>query len=272
MKCNVLCIQTQPILCDRDANLSNMTQLLEAGLEEHPKTNLVVFPELAVSGYECDEEFKNLAEPCNMTSKSIKTFADLAVKNNIFIIFGMPECDVDTSLIYNSQILIDNKGEIVGSYRKVHLFDGEKRWFEAGDKFSVFETEIGKIGLLICYDSSFPEVSRILALKGADLLVNSTNWEKPYCTDMELMMSARAFENAIPFVCCNRIGFDKTLGFFGHSRILDAQGNPVCAITDEIEGYIYASIDFERTKKHRRDYYTMLDERRPDLYKEILDL
>ena len=96
----------------------------------------------------------------------------------------------------------------------IHLYDTEKDWLTAGTE-KVLDTEIGRIGLFICYDASFPEVSRILAIKGAELLVHSTNWNKPDDYDMDMYVSVRALENTVYIACCNRIGKDKSLDFFG---------------------------------------------------------
>ena len=136
----------------------------------------MVFSELATTGYECGEKFKELAEVIDDKSETVQAFSKVALKHNIHIVLGMAERDAnDPEILYNSQLFISNKGEIIGTYRKIHLFDTEKDWFTAGTEYKVFDTEIGRIGLFICYDASFPEVSRILAIKGAELLVHSTN-------------------------------------------------------------------------------------------------
>ena len=110
----------------------------------------------------------------------------------------------EEDILYNSQFFLDDTGVLLGTYRKVHLFDSEKNYFTPGDQFKVFNTKIGRIGLFICYDAFFPEAARSLAIQGVDLLVNSTNWEKPY--------------------------------------------------------------DYDIAKQMKHDYYTMLTERRPDVY------
>lgn len=110
----------------------------------------------------------------------------------------------EEDILYNSQFFLDDTSVLLGTYRKVHLFDSEKNYFTPGDQFKVFDTKIGRIGLFICYDAFFPEAARSLAIQGVDLLVNSTNWEKPY--------------------------------------------------------------DYDIAKQMKHDYYTMLTERRPDVY------
>ncbi len=272
MKCAISCVQTKPLLTDKPVNVERMCAFIDQTMFLYPRTQLIVFPELATTGYECGEAFQTLAEiPADPNAFSIRRLSGKAAEYGVHIIYGFPERkkagDPD---IYNSQILIDDHGTCVGTYQKVQLFDGEKQWFKAGDTFKVFDTVLGKMGLFICYDAFFPEAARVLSLKGADLLVNSTNWEKPYAYDMDTLMTARALENTVYLVCCNRIGFDKTLGFFGHSRILDPLGHPIVSLDNEVEGIIHTVVDYEIPKKMKADYYTMLSERRTEAYGELL--
>lgn len=270
MKCNVVCIQTYPIMNNKETNLTKMAELLEQALAEKPDTQLVVFPELATTGYQCGENFQELAEEINESSHTVRFFSDLAKKHGVYIIWGMAEKDSkNKKVLYNSQVFLDCKGEIIGTYRKIHLFDTEKNWFTPGKEYKVYNTAIGKIGLFVCYDAFFPEAARIMAVKGADLLVNSTNWEKPYSNDMDLLMSARALENAVYLACCNRIGKDLDVDFFGHTRILDTLGNIISDVKEEKEDFIYASLDYDKKENLKKTYYTMLSERRPELYTEL---
>ena len=272
-KINVACIQTQPKMCQKEYNLNHMQELLINTMKKNPNTQLIVFPELATTGYQCQDEFYNMAEVADEESFSVKIMSELARKYNVYIIYGMAEQDpLNKKIIYNSQMFIDNKGDILGTYRKVHLFDSEKSWFTPGSEFKVFNTDIGRIGLFICYDAFFPEVARILAIKGVDLLVNSTNWEKPYDYDMDMVMSARALENTVYLACCNRIGEDTTLGFFGHTRILNPLGQVISKVDEEVEGIAYATIDYAKSKSMKKEYYTMLTERRPELYSQLSDI
>ena len=175
MKCNVVCIQTYPKMNQKEENLSHMETLLRKAMESHPDTQLIVFPELAVTGYQCGENFKDLAETAMIDSTSIKKMNALAKEFHVHIVYGMAEKEED--ILYNSQFFIDDTGVLLGTYRKVHLFDSEKNYFTPGDQFKVFNTKIGRIGLFICYDAFFPEAARSLAIQGVDLLVNSTNYD-----------------------------------------------------------------------------------------------
>lgn len=269
MKIKVSCIQMEPKLFDVQYNLNKMINLITEVMEKDNKTDLIVFPELITSGYECGSEFENLAETIE-DSNSIKIIGEIAKKFNTNIIFGFPERDEKLKdILYNSAAFIDNNGKISGVYRKVHLFDTEKKYFRAGCDFPIFNTSFGKIGVMICWDTAFPEVARTYALKGAELLVVNTNWEKPYYEDWDLVTRARAFDNCVYLVSANRIGQDKELGFFGHSKIIDPVGKPLQELNEEIEGIISAELDLELPRKLRSEYYTIFKDRRPELYDEI---
>ncbi|MDD3183864.1 MAG: carbon-nitrogen hydrolase family protein [Anaerostipes sp.] len=267
MKCNVVCIQTEPKMYEKQKNLAAMERMLEEAVKKYSDVDLVVFPELCVTGYQCGDKFYELAEKPEDASESVAFMSCLARKYGVHIIYGMAEQDMEKKeVIYNSQFFIDDEGELLGTYHKVHLFASEKAFFTPGDEFKVFDTKIGRIGLFICYDAFFPEAARCLAVQGVDLLVNSTNWEKPYDYDMDMVMAARALENTVYLACCNRIGEDTTLGFFGHTRILNPLGQVISKVEGEVEDIIYASLDYEKAKQMKVDYYTMLTERRPEVY------
>ena len=272
MKISVSCAQLLPKLGDRAANLEKMSAYVEQIMAEKPGTNLIVFPELMTSGYEgTPEMFQELAETLP-NGESMQVMGALAKKHHVHIIYGLPERDpVLTDVLYNAAVLINSDGVAVGTYRKVHPFADEKRWCRAGCEVPVFDTEIGKIGIMICWDTGFPEIARCCAPKGADLLVVSTNWEDPYADDWDLITKARAFDNTLHLVAANRIGDDgKTLSFFGHSKITGPTGREIAALDERKEGYISAELDLSLTQKERARYYTFFKDRRPEVYTEIV--
>ena len=266
MAVNVACIQFHPILGDVTQNLGKMKTLIEQVMAEKPDTDLIVLPELATTGYECGEDFSRLAETVGQGT-SLTFMSRLAKRLRVKLVFGFAEREVD--LLYNSAALIGEDGELIGVYRKVHLFDTEKRYFKAGDNYPVFETNIGHLAMMICWDAAFPEVARTYALKNADLLVIPTNWEKPYQDDWDLLTRARAFDNTIYVASANRVGPDVTLDWFGHSNIIDPQGKPLAQFNDEVEGYITATLDFGHARRLRASYYTFFKDRRPETYGQL---
>lgn len=286
MKTTVSCLQFWPKLGDKEYNLNKMEELIEKTMQESPETQLIVMPELASTGYEgTPEQFQAMAERVS-DGESIKRMGILAEKYGVYIIYGFAERDEDKSdVLYNSAVLIDKYGKAMGTYRKVHPFASEKTWCRAGCEFPVFDTEIGKLGIMICWDTAFPEVGKIYALKGADLLVVSTNWEDPYEEewdpsvinsheeDWDLMTHARAFDNTLHLVAANRIGDDgKVLSFFGRSKIIGPTGREIAALNNREEGILTAEIDLSLTQEKRDLYYTFHKDRRPDTYEELVKL
>lgn len=276
----------EPKLGDKEYNLKKMESFFEKVMTDYPDTRLVVFPELCNTGYEGEPElFQTLAETLP-DGESLVRMGELARKYHTHVIFGFAERDsVLSDVLYNSAAMIDEDGNVLGAYRKVHPFADEKRWCRAGCELPIFDTVLGIIGIQICWDTAFPEISRCYAIKGADLLVVSTNWENPYeipgwthesevnphAEDWDLMTAARAFDNTLHLVAANRIGGDGgTLTFFGRSKIIDPRGKTIASLDKEEEGIISAEIDTALTAQKRAEYYCFFKDRRPDVYGDIV--
>ncbi|MDP3111132.1 MAG: nitrilase-related carbon-nitrogen hydrolase, partial [Thermodesulfovibrionales bacterium] len=149
---------------------------------EAADVNLIVLPELFNTGYQfiSKKETKELSEeiPSGYTTMALE---DVARKKKIYVVAGISE--KSKGELYNSAILTGPDG-FMGVYRKTHLFYEEKLWFSAGDTgFKVWQTPIGNIGVMICFDWFFPESARTLALRGADIIAHSSNLVLPYCPD-----------------------------------------------------------------------------------------
>jgi len=268
----------EPKRFDVDDNLNKMAGFIHAEMNKNPKTQLILFPELITSGYECGAQFQQLAERAS-EGKSMKVIGELAKQYHVSIIYGFPERDpAMDDVLYNAVAFLDGEGKLLGTYRKVHLFASEKEFFRAGCDYPLFRTEIGKIGIMVCWDTAFPEVARCYGLQGAELIAVPTNWEKPYLEDVEtrnqddwdLITRARAFDNCLYLAGANRIGFEETLGFFGRSKIVGPTGVPMVELNDEVEGTISAELDYDRLPVLRSAYYTFFKDRRPDTYDEIV--
>jgi 5-aminopentanamidase len=176
-----------------------------------------VFPECAVSGYcfESKAEAMYVAEP--IPGPSTERLLDAARQHQKFLAFGMLERAGDD--LYNSCVLLGPDG-IVGVYRKIHLpFLGVDRFVTRGsDPMQVYEVAGMRVGMHICYDGSFPEATRVLALKGADLVILPTNWPPGADTFAEYLPNARALENHIYFMAVNRVGEERGFRFIGTSK------------------------------------------------------
>lgn len=270
MKVRVSVVQMAPKVFDKPSNLAKIAHFVKKIAAAEPENDLIIFPELVTTGYECGEKFSELAEPFP-NGPTIDFMARLAQQYHTHLIFGFAEADSGREgVLYNSAALIDGQGTPVGVYRKVHLFGDEGKFFQPGYEYPLFHSEIGRIGIFICWDALFPEVARIYALQGADLLVVCTNWEDPYAKEWDLMTSARAFDNTLPLAAANRIGKDDTLSFFGHSRILSPLGKVITELEEGVEAYATAKIDYDETKQLRTKYWTQLAQRRPDTYRLLV--
>lgn len=228
--------------------------------------DVVVTPEGALDGYVINEvnnksktekeildRFFNLGEPID--GPYIKKAAALANELNIYFVFGFLE--LEDKNLYNTAILIDPDGDIIGRYRKTHFAQGYKinpESYKAGNKLPVFQTTFGKVGILICYDRQLPEPARILALKGADILFipsyggysDENGWNT-------IMLRTRARENRIPLVFCHpyqSILIDK----HGDVKVFGAGGN-----------IWYYEINLAQDKSK------VMRNRRPEIYNELLN-
>jgi predicted amidohydrolase len=215
-------VQLPCILGEKEKNL----EIIKSAVKESD-SDIVVFGELFLTGYMCRDNLTKLAEP--LDGPSVKKIADIAREYDTHIIFGMPECDSDKKgLFYNSSLLV-YPNEEVGSYRKMHLANfgpfEEHLYFGTGVNLPVFETRFGKIGMLICFDCFFPEVSKIYALKGADILVCISASPSTTRTFFEKVIEARAIENAIFFTYTNLVGTELNMVYWGGNTVIGPRGD-----------------------------------------------
>lgn len=259
------CVQFAPVTNDKMGNAEKMADWIRRIKDEHYDIDLILFPELALNGYDAEkEEFRAMAEVPG-TGEACQVLARAAAEAGVYVAYGYAEDGGE--VCYNSMLMLDRSGKVLTNYRKVHPFASEKIWCAAGDAFQIARTDFGNIGLMICYDTSFPEAAGTLALMGADLLAVSTNWEDPHLYDWDLVTSARAFDNTLHLLGANRVGQDRVNTFSGHSRILDPMGMPLASLDTPEEGYIFAMLDLSETARLRSGYYQQFRDRRPDTYR-----
>ncbi|MGM8365628.1 carbon-nitrogen hydrolase family protein [Virgibacillus sp. W0181] len=214
--------QETPKLGDKSFNLNLMKKGFLKAKEE--QSQIVVFPELFLTGYSVGDEVENLAE--RIDGPSINAIKQYCKNNSIYTVFGFAEKG-DDNQYYISSAIINSFGELLGVYRKTHLFHDEKKYFVAGSQFKVINTSLGKIGLMICFDVEFPEIARALKLMEADLIIIINANMDPYEEFHYIYAKSRAMENEIPVVICNRLGIENDLKFCGDSMVIDALGNEV---------------------------------------------
>jgi N-carbamoylputrescine amidase len=272
----IACIQMEPHVGARRDNVACSIRHIESAAKNG--ASLVVLPELANSGYvfaDRDEAFSLAEELPNGATAQL--FTEAARRLGIHIVAGIAERAGER--LYNSAIFTGPSGPI-GVYRKLHLWGDEKRFFEPGDLgVPVFDTPLGRIAIAICYDGWFPEIYRLAATRGADLVCMPTNWvPMPAQPDDRPAMAttlamAAAHSNGLAIACANRIGTERGQPFIGQSLIVGGDGWPVAgpASTDQ-EEVLYAAIDLKRTRAQRTlsAFNHVLDDRRGDVYDPML--
>jgi omega-amidase len=259
---------------DPRANLNHIHHLIE-GIVREEKVDLIVFPELANSGYvkpmdiSFAEQYIQLAD--RIPGKFTKALSEEARKHGVHIVAGILEAHPTVSLtVYNSAVIIDPAGEVVGIHRKMHIPGEEKHYFCPGNTCSIFPTELGNIGIIICADGSFPELSRILALKGVEIICCCYN--VPKLPGMEFMnerishiAACRAIENMCFFIGCNRVGSDAGGSYWGRSAIAGPMGQLLARSEVETEDILKATLTEEMFREARISFgYFMM--RQPKNY------
>jgi predicted amidohydrolase len=250
-------------LGDVDANVRKMREY--ASRAKEAGANLVVFPEMADTGY----AMPVIQEHATTWSEgAVPQLCEIAKRLSIAIVSGVSERD--GASIYNSQVSIDATGEIVASYRKTHLFSPapieEHKCFSPGDELVSFAAGNLRLGLTICYDLRFPEVYRTLACEeGVNVFIISSAWPFPRVEHMRILAAARAIENQSYVILSNRVGNDDGVSFCGSSAIIDPYGVTMAAASADREELIQAEIS-EETLRSVRDRMPVFEHRRPGLY------
>jgi len=253
---------------DKEANIKKITNYIKKA-EKHG-ASLVIFPELSLTGYTIRDELYDLAE--TVPGKSTKALERLAKQSNMYIIFGMPELSEKTQgTIYNTAVLVGPEG-LIGKYRKMHLpthsvFE-EKRYFRPGYQASALETELGKIGLIICYDLYFPELCRLTRLKGAQLSVCISASPAVRRTFFETLTLARAIENTTFLAYVNLVGIEDGLQFWGGSRLVSPSGKVIAKCKYDKEDFLVAEVNYMDIKPIEIFVPTIKD-LRPELFDEL---
>ncbi len=258
--------QFQPIFGTKEKNLAKVCTRLKK-----VDADLMVLPELFATGYlfRNRKELEAMAEPIpdGLTTKTLLAVSKL---KKMFIVAGVAE--KTGKKIYNSAVLVCPDGK-VHTYRKVHLFMDEKFIFSPGDKpFPVFDVGKVKIGMLICFDWVFPEASRILALRGAQIICQPANLILPYAHSVTL---SRAIENRLFIILCNRIGEErrgrKYLKFNGMSQVVNTRGKILCRASKEREVLKIIDIDPKMAlDKKVTKYNDVIKDRFPKLYHKLI--
>ncbi|UCD56597.1 MAG: nitrilase [Candidatus Hydrogenedentota bacterium] len=235
--------------------------------------DVVCFPEMGITGYALKEEIRKFAEP--VPGPSTREVQRMADENGIVIIAGLAE-RTDGDMVAITQTVVCPNGDM-GLYRKLHLSLGEQALFQAGCEIPVFRIGGTTFGMELCYDAHFPELSTLLALKGAELLFMPHASPPPESSDEKRdrwlrYLSARAYDNSAFVVACNQTG-DGGAGiqFAGVAMILDPRGEIIAETSGNEENMVIAELKAEtlaETRSTRMGFF--LEHRRPELYRALV--
>ena len=269
-KMRLALVQFEGTLCDirgnADAACEQIAKAAAAGAD------MVVLPELFSTGYQLDvvgPRIPELAEPDD--GPTVRALCEAARAGNCYVVAGVALTHGMAGVAYNSSVIIDRKGEVMGYYDKQHLWALERFYFRTGCEAPVFETEFGTFGVMICYDMGFPEVARTLALKGAELIVCPSAWCEQDMDVWYINSKCRALENTVWLAAVNRYGVENGLVMPGHTHLCNGRGGIVDELREECEGILLCDIDFDDVAK-RRAVSPYLRDRRPELYGKVAEL
>ena len=261
---SITCVNFHPVWGNKANNLEKiMLNIQEAAKQGN---DVVVFGEMALVGFECDEKGTRQRKPCAMHEEVAETIpgpvtrkiAEVAGDLDIYVLFGMAEREKDDNAIRHNTTVVMGPEGLIGTYRKIHLSAAPKFNEEfccsPGHELPIFKTRFGPIGVQICRDFwMFPELSRILALKGARLIINTAAspaipWRPNYIVHQTV---CRATENMVYAATANLVGQERVTTFAGSSVIAGPPGTqPIYAqVSDNREEFVSATLDFQKLQR-----------------------
>lgn len=231
-----------------------------AGKAADAGAEVILFPEMFLTGYVLGEAAEAFAMP--VEASALAVLRQCAAERNIAIVMGFPHRAADGK-VYNAAAFLDRDGSLAGIYHKTHRFgEVDKAQFAPGGRITAFDTTLGRVGMQICYDIEFPEVSRRLALSGAELLLGISANMHPYTDLHALLVRARAIENHLPFAYINAVGQEGDFTYCGRSEVVNAEGVVLTAGGEE-EEILFADLP---AADHADENLEYLTQRRTDLY------
>lgn len=262
----IVCRQLAPRVGELGPNSELSVQAIREAVAQG--ADVVVLPELVTSGYVFESKEEAASMAITPDHELFSFWAD-AAGGEAVVVGGFCEEGSD-GLLYNSAALVDQSG-VVAIYRKVHLWDREKLWFEPGaEPPLVIETAVGRIGVLICYDLEFPEMTRMLALAGAELVAVPTNWPLGERPEGErpgevLIAEAMARINRVFIACCDRTGTERGQKWTAGTSVIDPGGWVLAGAGED--GTALADVNLaEARSKSLTELADVLADRRPELY------
>lgn len=246
-KCRICGIQIAAKPLAIEENLTKMAVWTKKAVTEF-NPDLIVFPESITTTFAPGIPYDNFLKIVEeVPGRSTDFVSKLCKQYNVDIVLPMYERKDDK--IYNDAIYINKNGDILGIYRKIHLFPTERLedggWSTAGKDIVTIDTDFAKLGLMICYDGDFPELARILTLRGAEIIIRPSALLRSFDI-WDLTNKARAYDNHVYIVSVNTVGPDGDANYyFGHSMIVDPTAHKV-ALARGSEEIVFAEIDPEK--------------------------
>ncbi|MCW2750025.1 MAG: carbon-nitrogen hydrolase family protein [Aeromicrobium sp.] len=260
-----------------DQNFAQIATLVADA--RHQGVRLLALPEAALGGYlsslgHGDDGPDSLPPIIDLDGPELKKVAEIA--GDMTVVLGF--CEADAGIRYNSAAIVSGDG-VIGVHRKVHQPLGENLYYEAGETFEAFDTVVGRVGMLICYDKAFPEAARALALDGAEIVACISAWpssrtasaadiaEDRWTKRFNLFDQARALENQVVWIASNQVGTFGSMRFVANAKVV-GPGGDVLATTGADRGLAVAEVDIQEALATARRSMFHLRDRRPDTYAE----
>jgi omega-amidase len=256
-------LQMDIAIGEPDTNFARLEVLMRQAVEAPVKPDVLIFPEMWNTGYALEQIHELADKEGSRTQAFISAFA---AKHQVHVIAGSI-ANKQADQVFNTIYMFDREGRAVADYSKIHLFRlmEEEKYLASGDQIGNFELEGIPAGAMICYDIRFPELARKLALGGAQILFVPAEWPKPRLHHWRTLLMARAIENQMYIVACNRVGTSGTTEFFGHSMVINPWGE-IIAECGESEEILQASVELSEVERVRRTI-PIFEDRRPQVYK-----
>ncbi len=275
----VAALQHETRAGDIEGNLDRMCQVLDIAVEKH--VDLAVLPEACLQGYGYDIAQDVARDAVGLDDPLMVRVRNEVARRGLFAVVGLIERDGDR--IFNTTAAIDSSGDVIDTHRKLHLPGlGVDRFVEAGDREPpVFDTPVGRVGLLICADMIFPEAARVAALKGAEVIAISACVPYPVTIYADRLVSVRAFENCTYVVFADMAGSDGAWRYDGRSQIVEPGGTVLIEAARDGADVVVAPVDAEQARAKVRvreprggiphayevDFF---GQRRPEVYGRIV--
>ena len=264
-------VQMDCVMLDKEANLQKAKAFIEQAAQQH--ADLICFPEMFSTGYSpalIGPKYIDMAEEPD--GPTFCFLAELAKKYSMYIVAPIVLKSEIPGLLYNGLIVISRNGQLMGTYNKTHLWAGERFWFRAGDRYPVFHMDFGTVGLMICYDGGFPEVSRILALSGAELILCPSAFPIRDKDMWDTYFGSRSLENCCFVAGINRVGTEDDCYMFGNNKIYNYRGHLLAEAPVDDEFLLVQTVDLDDVAYHRATDVPYLQDRWVETYQKLTEM